>query len=54
MARLQNEKLAAVTIQGSAGSPGIPCTMVLTLISRSPWGPGFLAAIASCIIMRKA
>jgi hypothetical protein len=54
MARLQNEKLAAVTIQGSAGSPGIPCMMVLTLISRSPWGPGFLASIASCIIMRKA
>ena len=33
--------------------PGIPCTTVLTLISRSPWEPGFLAPIASRIIMRK-
>ena len=39
---------------GSAGSSGIPCAMVLTLIARSPWEPGFLAPIASRIIMRKA
>jgi hypothetical protein len=45
MARLQQKKQAAVTT-GSAKSSGIPCAMVLTLISRSPWGPGFLAPIA--------
>ena len=32
--------------------PGIPCTMVLTLIARSPWEPGFLAPIAREIISR--
>ena len=45
MARLQNKKQAAVTT-GLAESSGIPCAMVLTLIARSPWGPGFLAPIA--------
>jgi hypothetical protein len=50
MARLQQKKQAAVTT-GSAGSTGIPCAMVLRLISRSPWGPGFLAPIAGA--MRK-
>src|SRR5690242_10057779 len=40
------KKLAAVTT-GSAESSGIPCAMVLTLIARSPWGPGFLAPIAA-------
>ncbi len=44
MARLQQEKQAAVTT-GPAESSGIPCAMVLTLIARSPWGPGFLAPI---------
>ena len=39
VARQQQEKLAAVTT-GSARSSGIPCAMVLTLISRSPWGTG--------------
>ena len=52
MARLQNKKQAAVTT-GSAKSPGIPCATVLTLISYSPWEPGFLAPIASRFIMRK-
>jgi hypothetical protein len=51
MARQQIEKLAAVTT-GSAKSSGIPCAMVLTLISRSPWEPGFLAPIAREIISR--
>ena len=32
--------------------PGIPCAMVLTLIARSPWEPGFLAPIAREIISR--
>jgi len=31
--------------------PGIPCAMVLTLIARSPWEPGFLAPIAREIII---
>jgi len=26
---------------------GLPCAMALRLISRSPWGPGFLAPIAA-------
>jgi hypothetical protein len=51
MARQQQKKLAAVTT-GSAGSSGIPCTMVLTLMARSPWEPGFLAPIISEIISR--
>ena len=49
MARLQNKKQAAVTT-GSAGSSGIPCAMVLTLIARSPWRPGFFAPIIGKII----
>jgi len=52
MARLQKSKQAAVTT-GPAGSSGIPCTMVLTLIARSPWEPGFLAPIAREIITRE-
>jgi hypothetical protein len=47
------KKLAAKTT-GSAESSGIPCAMVLTLISRSPWGPGFLAPIACEIIVSQA
>jgi hypothetical protein len=35
-------KLAALTT-GPARSSGIPCAMVLTLIARAPWRPGFLA-----------
>ena len=31
---------------------GIPHAMVLRLISRSPWGPGFLAPIVREIISR--
>ena len=46
MARQQIKKLAAVTT-GSAGSSGIPCTMVLRLIARSPRGPGCLAPVAA-------
>jgi hypothetical protein len=34
---------------GSAESSGIPCAMVLTLIARSPWGPGFLAPITRSV-----
>jgi hypothetical protein len=37
---------------GSAESSGIPCAMVLTLMARSPWEPGFLAPIARRIIWR--
>jgi len=33
--------------------PGPPCAMVLTLIARSPWRPGFLASIA-CIVRHDA
>jgi hypothetical protein len=29
--------------------PGPPCAMVLTLIARSPWRPGFLAPIARSV-----
>jgi hypothetical protein len=46
IARQQTKKLAAVTT-GSAGSSGIPCAMVLTLIARSPRGPGFLAPVVA-------
>jgi hypothetical protein len=52
MARLQKSKQAAVTT-GSAESSGIPCAMVLTLIARSPWEPGFLAPIAREIIISR-
>ena len=38
------KKQAAVTT-GTAKTSGIPCAMVLTLIARSPWGPGFLAPL---------
>jgi hypothetical protein len=31
---------------GSAGSSGIPCATVLTLMARSPWEPGLFAPIA--------
>jgi hypothetical protein len=34
---------------GSAGSSGIPRAMVLTLIARSPWGPGLIAPIARSV-----
>jgi hypothetical protein len=47
------KKLAADTT-GSAGSSGIPCAMVLTLMTRSPWEPGFLAPIACEIITSQA
>jgi hypothetical protein len=53
MARQQIEKLAADTT-GSAKSSGIPCAMVLTLIARSPWEPGFLAPIARELIISRA
>jgi hypothetical protein len=53
MARQQQKKLAAVTT-GSAKSSGIPCAMVLTLISGSPWEPGFLAPITREIIILRA
>jgi hypothetical protein len=53
MARQQIEKLAAVTT-GSAESSGIPCAMVLTLITRSPWEPGLFAPIAREIITSQA
>jgi hypothetical protein len=49
MARLQKSKQAAVAT-GSAKSSGIPCAMVLTLIARSPWGPGLIAPIIGEII----
>ena len=39
---------------GSAKSSGIPCAMVLTLMARSPWEPGFLAPIAREIITSRA
>jgi hypothetical protein len=39
MARLQQEKQAAVTT-GKAGTTGIPCAVVLTAASRSPWSAG--------------
>ena len=39
---------------GSAKSSGIPCAMVLTLMARSPWGPGFLAPITREIIILRA
>src|SRR5262249_939375 len=39
---------------GSAGSSGIPCAMVLTLIARSPWEPGFIPPIAREIIVPRA
>jgi len=29
--------------------PGLPCAMVLTLMARSPWEPGFLAPIARSV-----
>jgi hypothetical protein len=38
---------------GSAESSGIPCAMVLTLISRSPWGPGLIAPITREIIISR-
>ncbi|WP_291701893.1 hypothetical protein [Bradyrhizobium sp.] len=47
------EKLAADTT-GSAKSSGIPCATVLTLISRSPWEPGFLAPVTREIIILRA
>src|SRR5262245_5901377 len=47
------KKQAAVTT-GPARSSGIPCATVLTLISRSPWGPGFLAPITREIIILRA
>jgi hypothetical protein len=53
MARQQTKKLAAVTT-GSAESSGIPCAMVLTLIARSPWEPGFLTPIARELIISRA
>jgi hypothetical protein len=40
------KKQAALTT-GSAGSTGIPCAMVLRLISRSPQGPGSFAPVIS-------
>src|SRR4029077_5714785 len=49
MARLQNKKQAAVTT-GSAGSPGIPCAMVLTLIRDLPGEPGFLAPVIARLV----
>jgi hypothetical protein len=39
MARLQIEKQAAVTT-GKAETTGIPCAMVLTAASCSPWSAG--------------
>jgi hypothetical protein len=48
MAPVHNKKHGEGTT-GSAGSSGIPCAMVLTLMSRSPWGPGFLAPIARSV-----
>jgi len=33
--------------------PGIPCAMVLTLMARSPWEPGFVAPIAREIILSR-
>jgi hypothetical protein len=39
MARLQQKKQAAVTT-GKAGTTGIPCAMVLTAASCSPWSAG--------------
>ncbi len=38
---------AHTSIQVKRRQSGIPCAMVLRLISRSPWGPGFLAPIIS-------
>jgi hypothetical protein len=49
MARQQTKKLAAVTT-GSAKSSGIPCAMVLTLMARSPRGPGFLAPVVTWLV----
>jgi hypothetical protein len=39
MARLQQKTQAAVTT-GKAGQSGIPCAMVLTAASYSPWSAG--------------
>ena len=48
------EKKLAADTTGSAKSSGIPCAMVLTLISCSPWEPGFLAPIAREIVISRA
>src|SRR5262249_51370921 len=52
-ARLQKSKQAAVTTGSTGSTGGIPCAMVLTLIARSPWEPGFVAPIAREIISRE-
>jgi hypothetical protein len=49
VARLQKSKQAAVTT-GSAKSSGIPCAMVLTLIARSPRGPGLIAPVIARLV----
>jgi hypothetical protein len=49
MARQQLEKLAAVTT-GSAKSSGIPCATVLTLMARSPRGPGLIAPVIARLV----
>jgi hypothetical protein len=49
MARLQQKKQAAVTT-GSAGSSGIPCAMVLTLIRDLPGVHDLLVTVVCEII----
>ena len=43
--------LARISMRSAFGAkhPGPPCAMVLTLIARSPWRPGFLAPIARSV-----
>ena len=48
-----NKKRRRQVPQVKPDHPGIPCAMVLTLIARSPWEPGFFAPIAREIIISR-
>jgi hypothetical protein len=50
--RAKYKKHTSLVTTGSPETPGLPCAMVLRLISRSPRGPGFLAPVASRIASR--
>jgi len=49
---VQSKKARKQVTTVTPETPGIPRAMVLRLIARSPWWPGFLATIASRIIPR--
>jgi hypothetical protein len=52
MARLQ-KKSRRQSPQVWPRRPGLPCAMVLTLMARSPWEPGFVAPIARELIISR-